>query len=170
MNNTNVDSIVPVKRILRETDRNILNVNYNIHTTTPGINANPGLMEGDFISDFANYMLHSTRNTRGNQLYYLITPDWKPERRLCQNMTTLNAMTVVMTLQHLHMSELLHHDEDAVDPDGSNDIDVSRMITGGGNNHDFTIRGFPSLQLSILHEFNDIFSYNVIGKAMAVPQ
>ena len=52
MNNTNVDSIVPVKRILHETDRNILNVNYNIHTTTPGINANPGLMEGDFISDF----------------------------------------------------------------------------------------------------------------------
>ena len=26
--------------------------------------------------------------------------------------------TMTATLQHLHMSELLHHDEDAVDPDG----------------------------------------------------
>ena len=45
------------------------------------------------------------------------------------------------TLQHLHMSELLHHDEDTVDPDGPNDIDVSRMLTGGGNHNDFTIEG-----------------------------
>jgi hypothetical protein len=70
------------------------------------------------------------------------------------------------------MSELLHHDDDAVDPDGPNDIDVSRMLTGGGNNNDFTIVGSPEIQLrirDILHEFSDIFRYNVKGKAMAVP-
>ena len=53
--------------------------------------------------------------------------------------------TMTATLQHLHMSELLHHDEDVVDPDGPNDIDVSRMLTGGGNNNDFTI-GSPETQ------------------------
>jgi len=59
-----------------------------------------------------------------------------------------------------------------VDPDGPNDIDVSRMLTGGGKNNDFTIGGSPELQLrirDILHDFRDIFSYNVKGKAMAVP-
>ena len=55
----------------------------------------------------------------------------------------IDAMTA--TLQHLHMSELLHHDEDAVDPDGPNDIDVSRMLTGGGKNNDFTIGGSPEI-------------------------
>jgi hypothetical protein len=76
------------------------------------------------------------------------------------------------TLQHLHISELLHHDEDAVDPDGPNDIDVSRMLTGGGNNNNFMIGGSPDIQLGIrdiLHEFRDIFSYNVKGKAMVPP-
>ena len=56
--------------------------------------------------------------------------------------------------------------------DGPNDIDVSRMITGGCKNNDFTIGGSPALQLRIrdkLQEFNDIFSCNVKGKAMAVP-
>ena len=64
------------------------------------------------------------------------------------------------------------HDEDAVDPDGLNDIDVSRMLRGGYNNNDFTIGGSPEIQLrirGILHEFRDIFSYNVKGKAMDVP-
>ena len=51
----------------------------------------------------------------------------------------INTMTA--TLQHLHMSELLHHDEDAVESNGPNDIDVSRMLTGGYNNNDFTIGG-----------------------------
>jgi len=82
-------------------------------------------------------------------------------------MTTLTA-----TLQHLHMSERLHHDEDVVDPDGPNDIDVSRMLTGGCKNNDFTIGGSPAIQLrirDIFHKFSDIFSYNVKGKAMADP-
>ena len=76
------------------------------------------------------------------------------------------------TLQHLHTSELLHHDEDAVDSDGLNDIDVSRMLTGGSNNNDFTIGGSPEIQIrirDILNEFWNIFSHNVKGKAMAVP-
>jgi len=51
MNNTNVDSIVPIAHIIHEMERNILNVNYNIHTTTPRINANPGLTEGDFFTE-----------------------------------------------------------------------------------------------------------------------
>ena len=56
-----------------------------------------------------------------------------------------------------------YYDKDAVDPDGPNDIDVSRMLTGGYNNNDFTIGGAPEIQLrirDILHEFSDIFSYN----------
>ena len=52
MNSTNVESIVSVAHILHETDRNIPNVNYDIHKATPGINANPSMTEGDFISDF----------------------------------------------------------------------------------------------------------------------
>ena len=52
MNNTIVESIVPVAHILHEIDKNVLNVNYNIHTTTPGINANPSMSEWDFIDNF----------------------------------------------------------------------------------------------------------------------
>ena len=37
------------------------------------------------------------------------------------------------------MSDLLQHDEDAVDPDGPNDIDVSRMVQNGQANNDYTI-------------------------------
>ena len=44
------------------------------------------------------------------------------------------------------MSDLLHHDEDAVDPDGPNDIDVSRMVTNGTANNDYTIGGNPEFQ------------------------
>ena len=52
MTSTNKDSIVPVSHILLETDSNLLNVNYNTHTTTKGIHATPGLTEEDFINDF----------------------------------------------------------------------------------------------------------------------
>ena len=43
MTNTSVhvNSIVPVAHILQKSDKNLLNVNYNTHTTAPGINANP---------------------------------------------------------------------------------------------------------------------------------
>ena len=70
------------------------------------------------------------------------------------------------------MSDLLQHDEDAVDPDGPNDIDVSRMIPNGTANNDYTIGGHPEFQKQIrqlLQEYDDIFSYNVKGKAMSVP-
>jgi len=78
MTSTNVDSIVPVAHILHETDRNLLNVNCNNHTTTPEINADPDLTEGGFISDFplsyiANHVHHSTSNTQNNYQYYSIT-------------------------------------------------------------------------------------------------
>ena len=79
---------------------------------------------------------------------------------------------MISTLQHLHMSDLLHHDEDAIDPDGPNDIDVSRMVTNGTANNDYTIGDNPEFQKQIrqlLHEYDDIFSYNVKGKAMSVP-
>jgi len=36
---------------------------------------------------------------------------------------------MTVTVQHLRMSELLHHDDDATDE--TNDIDVSRMVTNG---------------------------------------
>jgi len=53
------------------------------------------------------------------------------------------------------------------DPDGPNDIDVSRMVPNGLPN-DFTIGGFPPLG-EISYKFNDTFSYNVKRKAMKVP-
>jgi len=44
------------------------------------------------------------------------------------------------------MSELLHHDDDAINPDGLNDIDVSRMVTNAKLNKDFTIGWSPEFQ------------------------
>jgi len=35
--------------------------------------------------------------------------------------------TMSATLQHLHMSELLQHDDDAIDTEGPNDVYISRM-------------------------------------------
>ena len=66
MTNTNVNSIVPVAHILYESDKNLLNVNYTTHTSTPGINANPGLTEGISLQTSANHVHHSTGNTRGS--------------------------------------------------------------------------------------------------------
>ena len=45
------------------------------------------------------------------------------------------------TLQHLHRSDLLTHDDD----DGPNDIEYLRMLPGQ-TNEDFTIRGATELQ------------------------
>ena len=62
--------------------------------------------------------------------------------------------------------QLLHHDDDAIDPDGPNDIDVSRMVPNGTANNDYTIGENPEFQTQIrqlLHEYGDIFSYNVKG-------
>ena len=57
-----------------------------------------------------------------------------------------NEETMISTLQHLHMSDLLQHDEDAIDPDGLNDIDVSRMVRNGTANNDYIIGGNPEFQ------------------------
>ena len=73
MTNTSVNSIVPVAHILYESDKHLLNVNYNTHTTTPGIHANPGLIEGDFISDFRQPCAPQHRHYTGNYPYYSIT-------------------------------------------------------------------------------------------------
>ena len=82
-------------------------------------------------------------------------------------------LTMISTLQHLHMSDLLHHDDDdAINPDGPNDIDVSRMVPNGTANNDYTIGGLPELQKQIrqlLHEYDDIYSDNVKGKGIFVP-
>jgi hypothetical protein len=46
------------------------------------------------------------------------------------------------------------------------------MVTGGQTNNDFTIGGFPEFQHQIpnlLTDYDDIFCFNVKGKAMAVP-
>jgi hypothetical protein len=148
----------------------MLNVNYNIYTTTPGINANPSINEGDFIGDF-HQPCAPQHQTYTGQLAILFN-HIRSEANTTAVLEYDDIDTMTTTLQHLHMSELLHHDEDAIDPDGPNDIDVSKMDTNGCTNNDFTIGGFPALQLrlrEILHEFNNIFIYNVKEKAMAVP-
>ena len=56
--------------------------------------------------------------------------------------TCENEEAMILTLQNLHMSDLLHHDDDAMNPDGPNDIDVSRMVLNGTANNDYT-KGAP---------------------------
>jgi len=75
-------------------------------------------------------------------------------------------------IYNIFICELLQHDDDAIDAEGPNDIDISRMVPGGQTNNDFTIGGSPEFQHKIwnlLTEYDDIFSFNVKGKAMAVP-
>ena len=65
------------------------------------------------------------------------------------------------------MSDLLHHDDDAIDPDGPNDIDVSRMVPKGTANNEYTIGGHPAFQQQIrklLHEYNDILATTSRGR------
>jgi transposase InsO family protein len=78
---------------------------------------------------------------------------------------------ITQTLQHMHLSDILEYADDGADMEGPNDIDVSRMLTGTPND-DFQLGGSPELQRQLrelIHEFGDIFSYNVKGKAMDVP-
>ena len=49
---TKIASIIPVAHILHDTGRRLLDVGINIHTTTPGINANPRMTDREFINDF----------------------------------------------------------------------------------------------------------------------
>ena len=75
------------------------------------------------------------------------------------------------TLQHLHMSDLLTHDDEGVDENGQNDIEYIRMLPGHSN-EDFTLGGSANLQQRIralLTNYVDIFSFNVKGNAMSVP-
>ena len=76
------------------------------------------------------------------------------------------------TLQHLHMSDLLTHDDECVDENGPNDIEYLRMLPGQ-TNEDFTMGGSTDLHKRIrapLTEYTEFFSYNVKGKAMSVHQ
>ena len=112
-------------------------MNYNIHTTTPGINANPSINEGDFIGDFYQPCAPQLQTYTG-QLAILFN-HIRSEANTTAVLEYDDIDTMTTTLQHLHMSGLLHHDDDAVDPDGPNDIDLSRMMTGGGLNTVFTM-------------------------------
>ena len=167
--NININHIIPVVHILQKNDRRLLNVNFNLHTITPGINVDPSMNDSDFTDDFRQQCApqHQTYTIELAVLFnYIQSP-----QRLYLQCKYDNIDTTTAPLQHLHMSELLYHDEDSIDPDGQNNIDVSRMITNGCTN-DFTIGGSPALQLrirEILYEFNDIFSLIVKVKAMAVP-
>ena len=75
------------------------------------------------------------------------------------------------TLQHLHMIDLLTHDDEGVDENRPNDIEYLRMLPGQTND-DFTIGGSANLQQRIrtlLTEYADFFSFIVKGKLMSVP-
>ena len=93
----NVDSIVLVAHIRHETE--ILNVNYN--TTTPGINANPGLTEGDFIGDFRQPCVPQRQKYTG-QLSILVNHiSSEADTTAVPEYDNIDTMTA--TLQHLHM-------------------------------------------------------------------
>ena len=76
------------------------------------------------------------------------------------------------TLLHLHMSDLLTHDDkDVGEENGSKHIEYIRMLPGHPNK-DFTLGDSANLQQRIralLTNYVDIFSFNVKGKAMSVP-
>ena len=70
------------------------------------------------------------------------------------------------------MSDLLHQDDDAIDPDGPT-ISTCRYICSPNRtaNNDYTIGGHPACQQQIrklVHEYDDFFGYNVKGKATRV--
>ena len=83
--------------------------------------------------------------------------------------TSVDDMT--QTIQQLHLSDILDYDDDGTSMDGPNDIDISCM-TQIPTLTDYDIGGSPNLRRRIqllMHEYRDIFSYNVKGKAMSVP-
>ena len=146
--------------IYNDTDRLLLNANNHGNGPTPGVNAQPLTTERNFMTEFRQH--------------------WAPQHRAYSGITVTlfhhiqaaadtnsvptyeNEETMISTLQHLHMSDPLHHDEDAIDPDGPNDIDVSRMVPNGQANNDYTIGGNPEFQQQIrqlLNEYDDIFSH-----------
>ena len=64
----------------------------------------------------------------------------------------------------------MHNDED-VEENGPNDIEYLQMLPGETND-DFTIGASADLQQRIrtlITEYADIFSFNVMGKAMSIP-
>ena len=83
--------------------------------------------------------------------------------------TSVDDMT--QTIQQFHLSDILDYDDDGSTTDGPSDIDISRMIHGAALT-DYDMGGSPYLRQKIqpiMHEYRDIFSYNVKGKDMLVP-
>jgi len=77
---------------------------------------------------------------------------------MCPKYENIDTMTA--TLHHLHMSELLHHDDDVIDPD----------VTNGLFNNDFTIGvpQHPTTHTENTSQNHDIFLYIVRRKDMTV--
>ena len=66
---------------------------------------------------------------------------------------------------------MLEYEDDGSSADGPNDIDISNMRSND-NNMDYDLGGSSYLQqqlILLMQEYQDIFSYNVKGKAMQVP-
>ena len=120
----------------------------------------------DFSNDIIPPLAHLTYDDVAEVLFYHIQS---------QADTTFilkyDGVDNMITLQHLHISDLLTHDGEGVDENGPNDIEYIRMLPGQPNN-DFAIGGSAALQqriCALLTNYRDIFSCNVKGKAMSVP-
>ena len=161
---------LPVAHIYHDTDRLLLNANNHGDGPTPGVNAQQLTTERDFITEFRQQWAPQHRAYSGNTetLFHHI----QAASDTHSVPTYENEGAMISALQHLHMSDLLHHYDDAIDPDEPNDIDVSIMVPNGTANKDYTVGGNPEFQQRIrqlLNEYDDIFSYNVKGNAMSVP-
>ena len=97
--------------IYHDTDRLLLNANNHGDRPTPGVNAQQLTTERDFITEFRQRWAPQHRAYSGNTetLFHHI----QAAADTNSVPTYENEETVISTLQHLHMSDLLHHDDDA---------------------------------------------------------
>ena len=78
---------------------------------------------------------------------------------------------MTQTLQHLHLGDMLEYEDDGSSSYGPDDIDISN-VRPNDNSMDYDIGGSFYLQqhlISLLQDYQVIFSYNVKGRAMQVP-
>ena len=110
---------LPVAHIYHDTDRLLLYANNHGDGPTPGVSAQHLTTERDFITEFRQQWAKQHRAYSGTAktLFHHIQAVADTNSVL----TYENDEPMISTLQHLHMSDLLHHDDDELDANGPNE-------------------------------------------------